>query len=189
MVSLLPFFYHEVFVGCRVDGWGFGEEGSSAVPGCRRIFWGQVGVGSLGRRGGGVRQGWLLDSTNSLSSSGRTRVEGGRPLPSPVACETLGRLVSGCWPSSTRSSTAGRWRWHRRRGRTCPHSVPPGTRRTSGRPRRTAWPPPGKKKKKSKQNRILGYHIQKTQIEVAYAQIHKKFTSCSSKQSLKQRAQ
>lgn len=46
-----------------------------------------------------------------------------------------------------------------------------------------------KKKKKSKQNRILGYHIQKTQIEVAYAQIHKKFTSCSSKQSLKQRAQ
>lgn len=108
MVSLLPFFYHEVFVGCRVDGWGFGEEGSSAVPGCRRIFWGQVGVGSLGRRGGGVRQGWLLDSTNSLSSSGRTRVEGGRPLPSPVACETLGRLVSGCWPSSTRSSTAGR---------------------------------------------------------------------------------
>lgn len=54
MVSLLPFFYHEVFVGCRVDGWGFGEEGSSAVPGCRRIFWGQVGVGSLGRRGGGL---------------------------------------------------------------------------------------------------------------------------------------
>lgn len=105
--------------------------------------------------GGGawVRQGWLLDSTNSLSSSGRTRVEGGRPLPSPVACETLGRLVSGCWPSSTRSSTAGRWRWHRRRGRTCPHSVPPGTRRTSGRPRRTAWPPPGKKKKKKNLNK------------------------------------
>lgn len=45
------------------------------------------------------------------------------------------------------------------------------------------------KKKNKKQNRILGYHIQKTQIEVAYAQIHKKFTSCSSKQSLKQRAQ
>lgn len=45
------------------------------------------------------------------------------------------------------------------------------------------------KKKTKKQNRILGYHIQKTQIEVAYAQIHKKFTSCSSKQSLKQRAQ
>lgn len=45
------------------------------------------------------------------------------------------------------------------------------------------------KKTPKKQNRILGYHIQKTQIEVAYAQIHKKFTSCSSKQSLKQRAQ
>lgn len=90
-------------------GWmGLWGGGFQRCPGLQEDFLGAGWRGFTGEEGRGVRQGWLLDSTNSLSSSGRTRVEGGRPLPSPVACETLGRLVSGCWPSSTRSSTAGR---------------------------------------------------------------------------------
>ena len=77
-----------------------------------------------------------------LSSSGR-RCDGvGRPPPSPGACETPGRHASGWPPSSTRSSTAGRWRWRRRTVQTSRRSEFPGTRRTAGRPARMASLPP-----------------------------------------------
>lgn len=88
-----------------------------------------------------VRRTWL-------SSSGRTRVEGGHPPLSQVACGTLGLLASECWPSSTRNSTADMWRWRRRRGRTSPHSAPPGTHHTSDRQAHTALPPPERKNRR-----------------------------------------
>ena len=79
----------------------------------------------------------------SLNSTGRRC--GGvclRP-PWPGACGTLGRHVSGWRPSSIHSSTGGRWRWRRRRGRTCPRSACPGTRHTAGHPAHMASLPPG----------------------------------------------
>lgn len=55
-------------------------------------------------------------------------------LPSPAACGTRGRPGSGWLPSNTRSSTADRSRWRRRKEQTSPHSGCPGTHRTAGRP-------------------------------------------------------
>lgn len=91
---------------------------------------------------------WSYSSTCSwvclaLSSSGTGRAEGGRLPPSPAVCGTRGRLGSGCWPSSIHSSTADRWRWHRRMGQTSHRSACPGTRHTSGRPAHTVSLPPG----------------------------------------------
>lgn len=77
-----------------------------------------------------------------LSSSGTGRGEGGRLPPSPAVCGTPARRGSGCWPSSIRSNTAGRWRWHRRTGQTSPHSVCPGTHHTSDHPAHMASLPP-----------------------------------------------
>lgn len=91
---------------------------------------------------------WSYSSTCSwvclaLSSSGTGHAEGGRLPPSPAVCGTRGRLGSGCWPSSIHSSTADRWRWHRRMGQTSHRSACPGTRHTSGRPAHTVSLPPG----------------------------------------------
>lgn len=81
----------------------------------------------------------------SLSSSGRRCGAVGHPPPSPGACGTRGRRGSGWPPSSTRSNTAGRWRWRRRTARTCRHSGSPGTHRTAGRRARMASLPPGRR--------------------------------------------
>lgn len=77
-----------------------------------------------------------------LSSSGRRCDEVGRLPPSPGVCETLVRRASGWPPSSTRSSTADRWRWRRRTARTSRRSEFPGTHRTAGHPARMASLPP-----------------------------------------------
>jgi len=80
-----------------------------------------------------------------LSSSGRKCDGAGRPPPSPGACETRGRHASGWPPSSTRSSTAGRWRWRRRTAQTSPRSEFPGIHRTAGHPARMASLPPARR--------------------------------------------
>lgn len=80
-----------------------------------------------------------------LSSSGRRCAGAGRRPPSPAACGTRVRRASGWPPSSTRSSTADRWRWRRRTAQTCRRSEFPGTRRTAGRPARMASLPPAGK--------------------------------------------
>lgn len=81
-------------------------------------------------------------SDSSISSSGRRRGVVGLLPPSPAVCGTRGRRASECWPSSTHSSTADTWHWHRRTGQTCLRSVHPGIRHTSDHPARTASPPP-----------------------------------------------
>lgn len=77
-----------------------------------------------------------------LSSSGR-RCDGvGRLPPSPGVCETPVPRASGWPPSSTRSSTADRWRWRRRTVQTSRRSEFPGTHRRAGHPARMASLPP-----------------------------------------------
>lgn len=69
------------------------------------------------------------------------------PLPPlPVAYGTRGQPGSGWLPSSTRSSTADRSRWRRRKAQTSPRSGCPGTRRTTGHPRHMASLPPGRER-------------------------------------------
>ncbi len=77
-----------------------------------------------------------------LSSSGRRCDGAGRLPPSPGVCETPVRRASGWPPSSTRSSTADRWRWRRRTVQTSRRSEYPGTHRTAGHPARMASLPP-----------------------------------------------
>lgn len=80
----------------------------------------------------------------SPSSSGSGSDVGGRRLPLPMAYGTHALHASGCLPSRTHSNTAGRWRWHRKRGQISHHSARPGTHHTSGHPAHMASPPPGR---------------------------------------------
>lgn len=83
-----------------------------------------------------------------LSSSGSGSDVGDQHLPSPMAYGTHVLHESGYLPNKTHSNTAGRWRWHRKRGQTSPRSVRPGTHHTSGHLAHMASPPPRNRREK-----------------------------------------